>query len=62
MKYGYPEIREGTKCKTCLGCNRLEDLDFTGVFRCESYIGGIDDGNDGRGHSENNEAILREYR
>lgn len=23
------------KCKNCLGCNRLEDPNFTGVYRCE---------------------------
>lgn len=22
-------------CKNCLGCNRLENPDFEGVFRCE---------------------------
>ena len=23
------------KCKNCLGCNRLENLEFAGVYRCE---------------------------
>lgn len=22
-------------CKNCLGCNRLEDINFEGVYRCE---------------------------
>lgn len=22
-------------CKNCLGCNRLEDKNFEGVYRCE---------------------------
>lgn len=23
------------KCKTCLGCNRLEDPSFRGTYRCK---------------------------
>lgn len=23
------------KCKSCLGCNRLEDVNFRGTYRCE---------------------------
>lgn len=38
MKYGYKELIG--KCKTCLGCNRLENIDFKGVYRCENYIKG----------------------
>ena len=30
----------GTKCSTCLGCNRLEDINFKEVYRCENYIRG----------------------
>lgn len=26
------------KCKTCLGCNRLEYPNFKGTYRCENYI------------------------
>ena len=26
------------KCKTCLGCNRLEDKNFVGVVDCENYV------------------------
>ena len=29
-----------TKCKTCLGCQRLEDRNFKEVYRCENYIKG----------------------
>lgn len=29
-----------TKCKTCLGCNRLEDENFKEVYRCENYVKG----------------------
>lgn len=28
------------KCKTCLGCNRLELIEFKGTYRCENYIKG----------------------
>lgn len=58
MKYGYKDLKENTKCKTCLGCNRLELIDFTGVYRCENYIGGMLDGYDGRRDTKNNETIL----
>ena len=37
MKIKYPELIG--KCKTCeLGCQRLEDINFKGVFRCQYYI------------------------
>lgn len=26
------------KCKTCLGCNRLESPEFKGTYRCDNYI------------------------
>lgn len=26
------------KCKTCFGCNRLNDDKFTGVEHCKEYI------------------------
>ena len=32
-----------TKCKTCLGCNRLEDINFKEVYRCENYMRGAED-------------------
>lgn len=32
-----------TKCKTCLGCNRLEDRDFKEVYRYENYMRGAED-------------------
>ena len=31
-----------TKCKTCLGCNRLEIPDFTGVMSCKNFMAGKD--------------------
>lgn len=35
-----------TKCKSCLGCQRLEDRNFKEVYRCENYMRGAED--DGR--------------
>lgn len=32
-----------TKCKTCLGCNRQELLNFKEVYRCENYMRGAKD-------------------
>lgn len=29
-----PEV----KCKTCYGCNRLEDKNFVGVVECKNYV------------------------
>ena len=26
------------KCKTCYGCNRLEDKNFVGVVDCKNYV------------------------
>ena len=26
------------KCKTCYGCNRLEDKNFVGVVDCNNYV------------------------
>lgn len=31
------------KCKSCLGCNRLEDGKFVEVYRCENYMRGAED-------------------
>lgn len=25
-------------CKKCLGCNRLENIDFAGIYRCKYYM------------------------
>lgn len=37
MKYNYPQL-EGL-CKDCLyKCNRVEDINFKGVYRCEYYV------------------------
>lgn len=30
-------LNRGTKCQTCLGCNKLEEEDFVGVYGCDSY-------------------------
>lgn len=39
MKTEYKELT--SKCKNCiLGCYRLENPEFTGVYRCEYYTGG----------------------
>ena len=27
-----------TKCKTCFGCNRLEDKNFVGVVDCKNSV------------------------
>lgn len=32
-----------TKCKTCLGCNKLEDINFKEIYRCENYMRGAKD-------------------
>ena len=32
-----------TKCRDCLGCNRLEDENFAGDDKCNSYRRGIAD-------------------
>ena len=26
------------KCKTCYGCNKLEDKNFVGVVECKNYV------------------------
>ena len=26
------------KCKTCYGCNRLEDKNFVGITGCKNYV------------------------
>ncbi len=36
MKRNYPQLIG--KCAKCLGCNRLIDENFKGVWRCEYYI------------------------
>jgi len=44
-KQEYKEIRQGTKCTTCLGCNLLLNTDFIGYYRCENYARGVNDDN-----------------
>lgn len=37
----YPELTE--KCKTCtLGCFRLENPEFKGIYRCDYFTGGLE--------------------
>ena len=31
----YPELMN--LCKKCIGCNRLEDINFKGIYRCQYY-------------------------
>ena len=31
------------KCKTCLGCNQLENKNFTGISECKNYMKGSRD-------------------
>lgn len=32
-----------TKCKSCMGCNRLELAEFKEIYRCENYMRGDTD-------------------
>lgn len=58
MKYNYPELKG--KCKTCLGCNRLEDENFTGIWRCENYIEGKSK-DEYRRNTESNDRHVSKY-
>lgn len=51
MKIKYPELIG--KCKTCLGCQRLEQEDFKGVYRCQYYIENKEVTNDTRRERSN---------
>lgn len=57
-KYGYPKLIKGTKCETCLGCNRLELIDFMGIYPCENYIGGMTNERDSGRDTENDETVF----
>lgn len=35
------QIKNDKLCKTCYGCNRLEQEEFNGVYRCNNYIKGL---------------------
>ena len=37
------QIDDNKKCKTCLGCNRLENESFAGIYRCENYVKGVNE-------------------
>ena len=36
----YPELTN--LCKNCTGCQRLEDINFTGTDKCEYQESGLD--------------------
>lgn len=36
MKFGYKSLFG--KCVDCIGCNRLELINFNGVYKCSSYV------------------------
>ena len=38
----YPELTE--LCKSCLGCNKLEDINFKGYSMCDNHMKGTKDG------------------
>lgn len=29
-------------CKYCLGCNKLEDINFKGLMNCKSFVAGYE--------------------
>lgn len=31
-------MSEDKLCIKCFGCNRLEDINFKGIYRCENFI------------------------
>lgn len=35
------QIDEKYKCYKCLGCNRLENENFRGTYRCPNFVLGI---------------------
>lgn len=38
MKVKMKQIDKDRLCYTCYGCNRLENSDFNGTYRCLNYI------------------------
>jgi hypothetical protein len=48
------KIKIETKCKTCLGCNQLENASFTEKYRCKDYVKGTEDGYKSRGTAKTN--------
>lgn len=34
------QIDKDKKCYSCLGCNKLEQENFNGIYRCENYMRG----------------------
>ena len=35
------QIEKKYKCYECLGCNRLENENFKGTYRCPNFVSGI---------------------
>ena len=35
------QIKQDKLCYSCYGCERLEQDNFNGVYRCENYIKGV---------------------
>lgn len=36
------QIKKNTLCYYCLGCNKLELVDFNGVMRCKGFCAGVE--------------------
>lgn len=34
----YLKLKENSKCSTCIGCSKLENIEFIGVKECDNYI------------------------
>lgn len=49
-KQKYVEVKG--KCRTCLGCNLLENPNFAGYYRCDNYARGEEDDDDIRNTNE----------
>lgn len=37
------ELKKGTLCQGCLGCNRLIEEKFEGIYRCNNFIKEVED-------------------
>lgn len=35
------ELKKGTLCKECLGCNKLLLENFTGNYKCNNFMKGV---------------------
>ena len=36
------ELKKGTLCLKCLGCNRLINEKFEGIYRCNNFMKGVE--------------------